>query len=75
MKGLESASHRTNREGEARLEHLQNKVAVVTGAASGIGLGITRALIAEGVHVAMLDVEEQALTAALAGIGDTNVDV
>ena len=57
------------------MDNLQNKVAVITGAASGIGLGITRALIAEGVHIAMLDVEEQALSAALEGIGDTNVDL
>ena len=57
------------------MENLQNKIAVITGAASGIGLGMTRAFIAEGVHVAMLDVEESALDAALAGIGDTNVDV
>ena len=57
------------------MDNLQNKVAVVTGAASGIGLGITRALVAEGVHVAMLDVESEALTAAAVDIGDANVDV
>ncbi|MEE2784663.1 MAG: SDR family NAD(P)-dependent oxidoreductase [Pseudomonadota bacterium] len=57
------------------MEQLANKIAVITGAASGIGLGITNALIAEGVHVAMLDVEEHALNEAVRGIGQTNVDV
>lgn len=37
------------------------KCAVVTGAASGIGLAITEALLAEGFHVMMVDVNEQAL--------------
>ena len=57
------------------MENLHNKVAVVTGAASGIGLGITKALVAEGVHVAMLDVESDALDASLQAIGSVNVDV
>ena len=57
------------------MQNIENKIAVVTGAASGIGLGITRALIAEGVHVAMLDVEESALEAAYATLPATNVDV
>lgn len=57
------------------MDPIQGKTAVVTGAASGIGLGITRALIAEGVNVAMLDVEEQALSNAVDGLGPINVDV
>lgn len=57
------------------MENLQNKIAVVTGAASGIGLGITRALIAEGVHVAMIDIESEALEVAAKSIGQPNVDV
>lgn len=57
------------------MQELHNKVAVVTGAASGIGLGITRALIAEGVNVAMLDIEENALNAAHATLNEANVDV
>ena len=57
------------------MQDVQNRVAVVTGAASGIGLGIVRALTGAGVHVAMLDIEEQALTDARAQFGTANVDV
>jgi NAD(P)-dependent dehydrogenase (short-subunit alcohol dehydrogenase family) len=48
------------------------KVAVVTGAASGIGLGLSERFAAEGMHVVMADVEESALSkaaSALAGNG------
>ena len=40
------------------------RVAVVTGAASGIGLGLSRRFAAEGMNIVMADVEESALTAA-----------
>jgi NAD(P)-dependent dehydrogenase (short-subunit alcohol dehydrogenase family) len=42
------------------------RVAVVTGAASGIGLGLCARFAAEGLRVVMADVEEPALTAAAA---------
>ena len=57
------------------MQDIQNRVAVVTGAASGIGLGIVRALTGAGVHVAMLDIEEQALTGARSEFDTANVDV
>ena len=57
------------------METVQNKVAVVTGAASGIGLGMTRALTGAGAHVAMLDVEDEALAQAHADFDTANVDV
>ena len=57
------------------METVQNKVAVVTGAASGIGLGMTRALVGAGVHVAMLDVEDEALSQAHGEFATANVDV
>jgi len=57
------------------VQEVQNRVAVVTGAASGIGLGIVRALTGAGVHVAMLDIEEQALTGARSEFDTANVDV
>lgn len=48
------------------------RVAVVTGGASGIGLGIARSLARRGVDVAILDIEPPALETAaheLAGLG------
>jgi NAD(P)-dependent dehydrogenase (short-subunit alcohol dehydrogenase family) len=43
-------------------------VAVVTGAASGIGLGLAERFAAEGMHVVMADVEEPALAKAAASV-------
>jgi NAD(P)-dependent dehydrogenase (short-subunit alcohol dehydrogenase family) len=54
------------------------RVAVVTGAASGIGLGLARRFAAEGMHVVMADVEEPALAKAaaeLAGSGASALPV
>ncbi len=44
------------------------RVAVVTGAASGIGLGLAERFAAEGMSVVMADVEEPALAKAAAGV-------
>ena len=46
------------------------RVAVVTGAASGIGLGLAERFAAEGMHVVMADVEEPALAKAAAALTD-----
>jgi NAD(P)-dependent dehydrogenase (short-subunit alcohol dehydrogenase family) len=46
------------------------RVAVVTGAASGIGLGLAERFAAEGMSVVMADVEEAALAKAAAGLAD-----
>jgi NAD(P)-dependent dehydrogenase (short-subunit alcohol dehydrogenase family) len=51
------------------VEDLLGKVAVVTGAASGIGLALTRALLAQGAKVVMADIEVDALEAASVGLG------
>jgi NAD(P)-dependent dehydrogenase (short-subunit alcohol dehydrogenase family) len=51
------------------------KVAVVTGAASGIGLGLSERFAAEGMHVVMADVEEPALSKAAAAIADSGASV
>ena len=42
---------------------LEGKVAAVTGAASGIGLASTEAMLAEGARVVMIDRDEAALKA------------
>ena len=49
---------------------LAGKIAVVTGAASGIGLATTEALLAEGATVVMADRDEAALKALIKRLGD-----
>lgn len=48
----------------------KGQVAVVTGAASGLGLAIASKLHAEGASVAMLDLNEPALQPAANGVGE-----
>jgi NAD(P)-dependent dehydrogenase (short-subunit alcohol dehydrogenase family) len=52
------------------MEELSGKVAVVTGAASGIGLAMVRAFVAEGMDVVMADIEADALEKAAAELPD-----
>lgn len=52
---------------------LSDKIAVVTGAASGIGLATSRALLAEGATVVMVDWNEAALTALTTELGERAV--
>ncbi|MFD4294572.1 SDR family NAD(P)-dependent oxidoreductase [Rhodococcus sp. NPDC058505] len=58
---------------------LDNKVAIVTGGAGGIGRGIVRAFVKEGAKVLFVDINDdagQALEAELAGAGRfLNVDI
>ena len=57
------------------MKELAGKTAFVTGAASGIGLGIATALAQAGAKVMLCDIEEAALSAAVAELKKTNVDV
>jgi NAD(P)-dependent dehydrogenase (short-subunit alcohol dehydrogenase family) len=57
------------------LKDLAGKIAFVTGAASGIGLGIATALAQAGVKVMLSDIEEAALASAVEGLKRTNADV
>ena len=57
------------------MKELAGKTAFVTGAASGIGLGIATALAQAGVKVMLCDIEETALKTALEGLRRTNADV
>ena len=54
---------------------LTGKTAFVTGAASGIGLGIATALAQAGVKVMLCDIEAAALDKAVEGLKATNADV
>lgn len=57
------------------MKDLANKVAFVTGAASGIGLGIATALAQVGVKVMLADIEKAALDKAVDGLRRTNAAV
>ena len=48
---------------------LKNKVAIVTGAASGIGLATAEMLVREGANIVMTDVNEALLEEAASKIG------
>jgi hypothetical protein len=52
------------------VDDLQERVAVVTGAASGIGLAISRALADEGMHVVMADVDLDRLASAASEVSE-----
>jgi NAD(P)-dependent dehydrogenase (short-subunit alcohol dehydrogenase family) len=60
---------------ELRMKDLGGKTAFVTGAASGIGLGIAGALAQAGVKVMLCDIEQAALAKAIEGLRRTNADV
>ncbi|MGH1506462.1 MAG: SDR family NAD(P)-dependent oxidoreductase, partial [Acidimicrobiales bacterium] len=46
------------------MEHLEGKVAVITGAASGIGLGMARAFGAAGMKLVVADVDDERMVTA-----------
>lgn len=45
----------------AKRKEFEGQIAIVTGAASGLGLAISKKLLEEGAHVALLDINEKAL--------------
>ena len=61
--------------GQTRVKDLARQTAFVTGAASGIGLGIATALSQAGVKVMLCDIEEEALAKAVADLKLTNAGV
>jgi len=54
------------------MKNLQGKTAIVTGGASGIGLGIAKALYRAGMNVAIADVQADALQSAAAGFDEVS---
>jgi NAD(P)-dependent dehydrogenase (short-subunit alcohol dehydrogenase family) len=52
------------------MQDLNGKIAVVTGGASGVGKGLSRALLDEGVRLIIVDVEKGALDAAVAELSE-----
>ena len=57
------------------MKDLVGKTAFITGAASGIGLGVATRLAQAGVKVMMCDIERQALDKAVTELKRTNADV
>ena len=55
-------------------ERLTGKIAVITGAASGIGLASTESLLAEGATVVMVDRDEQALAKITRKLGKKAIE-
>ncbi len=57
------------------MEQLQGKVAVVTGAASGIGLAMAKAFAAEGMKLVMSDIDEARLETAAGELRSSGTEV
>ena len=57
------------------MRDFQGRVAVVTGAASGIGRGLARRFAEEGMRVVLADVERDALEAAAAELRETGAEL
>ena len=57
------------------MDDLNGRIAVVTGAASGIGLGVTERLLREGMKVVLADVEPEALDRQVKRLSEAGGDV
>ena len=57
------------------MERLEDRVAVITGGASGIGLGMAKAFAAEGMKLVIADVERAALDSSVADLRGSGATV
>lgn len=67
--------HETTRGARPGMFDLKNKVAVITGAAGGIGRGIALALAKRGCHLALADIDEAALARTAAEFAGKGIKV
>lgn len=52
------------------MENIEGRTAFITGGASGIGLAVAQALVAAGARVMIADINQEALDAAVADLGE-----
>src|SRR5688572_12038090 len=64
------ASHKNRTVEETPMPLLQNHIAVITGAGSGIGRAIAKGYASEGARVVLLDMNEQAAASVAGEIRD-----
>jgi NAD(P)-dependent dehydrogenase (short-subunit alcohol dehydrogenase family) len=57
------------------MEQLEGRTAVVTGAASGIGLAVVEAFVAAGMRVVMADISEESLRTQASRLADEGAEV
>jgi Short-chain alcohol dehydrogenase of unknown specificity len=57
------------------MKDLKDKVVVITGGASGIGLAMARRFAADGAKLVLADIEQGALDAAVTELADCGTDV
>ena len=72
MEGLALMEHRSTEINDPAQMDISGKTAIVTGAASGIGLGIATALAEAGANVVMADIQKDAVEQAAHGLSGTN---
>src|SRR5690606_12266791 len=61
--------------GQSGMKDLFGKVAFITGAASGIGLGMAHALARRGMKIVLADIEKEALATAKADLEQRQAEV